>query len=192
MCIFVDERILKNEEVSFLNDLTNLYTSVWVEIGGSDYEDTVYTSQKLGEKLNAYYVRKSLMDSGNQRRGNVVFSEKLNAGDAHNQNEVKLQDIAFSLRKSILNSKHSPLPDDISLQYMLKGEIKIPEGLMLFLTHLITGPDSRLGNTERKSQRINSIAQDLSFSATGGLVKPSKHLLLGLAIKKLTSSRKDH
>ena len=107
----------------------------------------------------------------------LFLVQKLNAEDAedavrsafnsHNQNEVKLRDVAFSLRKSILNSKHSPLPDDISLQNILKGEIEIPEDLKSFFTHLITGPDSRLGNTERKSQRINSIAQDVIFSATG-------------------------
>ena len=98
--------------------------------------------------------------------------------------ELKLRDAAFSLRKSILNAKHEPL------QHVLKGEIEIPEDLTSFLSHLITGPDTRNGITDAKMIRIRSIAQDMIYAATGGRVKPSKHLVLGFALKKLTSSRK--
>ena len=79
MCKFVDEKILKNEELSFLNDLTNLYTFVLAETRGAEYEDTVFTSQsqELGEKLNAYYDRKISMDSGNKKQCNIVFSAKI-------------------------------------------------------------------------------------------------------------------
>ena len=112
------------------------------------------------------------------------------AFNSKNENEVKLRDVASSLRISVLNSKHYPLPDDIKLQNIFKGEIDIPEELIFFLTHLIKGPDSRSGNTVQKSRRIKSIAQDIIFAVTGGVVKPSKHLVLGLALTKLTSSRK--
>ena len=104
--------------------------------------------------------------------------------------ELKLWDAAFSLRKSTLNAKHEPLPDNLTLQHVLKGEIKIPEDLTSFLSHLITGPDTRNGIIDAKMIRIRSIAQYLIYAATGGHVKPSKHLVLGFALKKLTSIRK--
>ena len=174
-----------------------MYNSVLAETGGIECEDCNYTSQKLSEKLKAYYKETLLMDSGNKKRGNIVFSSKLSVKDAvrsafnsKNENEVKLRDVAFSLRKSVLNSKHYPLPGDIKLQNIFKGEIDIPEELIFFLTHLIKGPDSRSGNTVQKSCWIKSIAQDIVFAVTGGVVKPSKHLVLGLALKNWLAAEK--
>ena len=41
-----------------------------------------------------------------------------------------------------------------------------------------------------KNRRIQAIAEDIVFAVTGGIFKPRKHIMLGMAMKKLTSSRK--
>ena len=68
--------------------------------------------------------------------------------------EIKLRDVAFRLRKSILAVRRTPLPEDITLEHVLKGEIEISDDLALFLTYLITEPDSRRGETVSRSRRI--------------------------------------
>ena len=93
-----------------------------VELGGLSYENTIFTSQKLSDKLNSHYREKINIDTGNKKRGNIVFGSELNveeavriAFDPKMDSELKLRDAAFSLRKSILNAKHEPLPDNLTL-----------------------------------------------------------------------------
>ena len=52
------------------------------------------------------------------------------------------------------------------------------------------GNDNRKTNSAIKKRRIESIAHDIFYSATGGSIKPSKQLLLGLAVKSMTGSRR--
>ena len=52
------------------------------------------------------------------------------------------------------------------------------------------GNDNRKTNSAIKKRRIESIAHDIIYSATGGSIKPSKQLLLGLAVKSMTGSRR--
>ena len=172
-----------------------MYISVLSEIGGEKFNECNFQSQRLSDKLKLSYGDKIIIDSGNIKRGNIVYSSETAAEDAiryvcDSKDEIKMRDVAFRLRKSILAELRTPLPEDVTLEHVLKGEIEIPDDLALFLTYLISGPDSRRGETESRSRRIKSIAQDLIFSVTGGVAKPAKHLILGLALKKLTSSRK--
>ena len=44
--------------------------------------------------------------------------------------------------------------------------------------------------SEAKRRRVDSISQDIVFAAANGLVKPAKHLQMGIAMKSLTGSRK--
>ncbi len=65
--------------------------------------------------------------------------------------------------------------------------------LGLFFEHLIIGPEGRRNESVpevKKKKRIESIAFDTIYAVTNGTVKTSKHLLLGLAMKTLTSCKK--
>ena len=59
-----------------------------------------------------------------------------------------------------------------------------------FLHHLIYGYDTWKRESSIKRRRIDSIAQDVIYAATGGTAKPSKQIVIGLAFKSMTGSRR--
>ena len=77
------------------------------------------------------------------------------------------------------------------MQDILNGEIEAASILTDFFWHFVAGPDVRRGNTECKRRRIQSICDDVVYAVTPGHPKPAKQLKFGLAMKKLTSSRKE-
>lgn len=58
------------------------------------------------------------------------------------------------------------------------------------MCNLIQGPDIRRKNSTDDYVKIKSLCQDIIYIITKGHIKPAKHLMLGLAMKSLTSSRK--
>ena len=54
---------------------------------------------------------------------------------------------------------------------------------MLFFQNLIAGPDSRRWHSKRKVTRIQSLCEDVMFTATSGRKKPKKHFRLGISMK---------
>ena len=89
-----------------------------------------------------------------------------------------------------MNAEKKPLPEELKLKDIIRGEVEIPDILHTFFTHLIGGPDPRRNMSIRKQRRIRSISADVIFATTSGQKIPSKHLQIGLAIKRLTGSKK--
>ena len=191
----VETSIVQQGNVHLMSELRSLYRSLLDEWNID--EDLTFTTQHLEEKLIKQFGPIISFDTGNKKKGNIVFKTGMAidrvtraAFDTRRQLDVETRDAAFRLRKEILDSKKSPLGEEMTVEDILKGEINAPESLVGFLKHLIQGPDVRRGKTETKERRIKSISQDLVFAAGGGRWKPRKHMMLGLAMKKLTSSRK--
>ena len=82
VCKFVYDHIIRKKEVSLMVDLTNLYMYVLEELGGDEYKDSCFTSQKLAEKLNSHYKQDIVMDDGNKKRGSIVFSSAISIEEA--------------------------------------------------------------------------------------------------------------
>ena len=101
-----------------------------------------------------------------------------------------MRDAAFELRKVILNTEKRRLPNTLNLTDIYEGEMNLPQLLVEFLNCLIVGPAKHQAQSEAKRRRVDSISQDIVFAATNGLVKPAKHLQMGIAMKSLTGSRK--
>ena len=81
------------------------------------------------------------------------------------------------------------LPSPLTAESLIKGQAEPPDDLLQFLRVLYTG--SEKGNTSENIDRyVQSSAQDAVYATTRGVVKPSKHLCLGLGLKSLTGSRK--
>lgn len=111
----------------------------------------------------------------------VHLADKSNA-------KLNLQKAAHLLRKVIFKIAKKPLPQDLNVKHIFKGECDIPENLKHFLRHLLISPKNLKENT--KDIKVLSMADDVIYSVTNGSIKPSKHLKLGLTIKTLTGSKK--
>ena len=166
------------------------------DIGGADFKNSSPASQKLLEK-----TRKEMDESIaiiKTNKGNMLFSTNMTVEDAIKRNtknnktmsiKEKLREVAFILRRTIMDAETTPLPAKITIADIANGEIDAPEILEEFMTNMICGPDYRR-RTDTKKSRIKTISQDIVFSATSGRKRPKKHLQLGLAIKSLTGNRR--
>ena len=103
---------------------------------------------------------------------------------------MRIRDVAFKLRQEIMNASSIKLPEHLKVEDIFKGAAEVPDLVQNFFKYLIGGTDSCKWDLESRKRRIKSIGQDVVFSTTSGIKKPSKHLQLGLAIKSLTGSRK--
>ena len=69
----------------------------------------------------------------------------------------------------------TPLPNNIKLEDIERGEVNVPDLVNLFFQNLIGGSDSHRWSKETKQRRTMSISQDAIFGATSGIKKPRKH-----------------
>ena len=104
--------------------------------------------------------------------------------------DMQIRDVAFKLRQEIMTASSIKLTEHLKVEDIFKGEVEVPDLVQNFFKYLIGGPDSHKWDLESRKRRIKPISQDVVFSTTSGIKKPSKHLQLGLAIKSLTGSRK--
>ncbi|CAH0721911.1 unnamed protein product, partial [Brenthis ino] len=106
------------------------------------------------------------------------------------QDEDILQKAALLLRKLVKQIPIKKLPENITVQNLKEGEVSVPQALSEFYFTLISG-----GNQKRKKERkcirqVQSYCEDVIYSIYNGKIKTSKHIVLGMTLKSLTSSRK--
>ena len=153
-------------------------------------------AQKFEVKILKCYPEKIKIEKGKTRGGNIVFSSSLLTKETSRtqyskvtSDNMQILDVAFKLRQEIMNTTSIKLPEHLKAEEISKDEVEVPDLVQNFLKFLIGGPDSRKWDLESRKRRIKSISQDVVFSTTSGIKKPSNHLQLGLAIKSLTGSR---
>ena len=75
------------------------------------------------------------------------------------------------------------------MQNLQSDSVKLPELLLYFLSHLISGKGTKTGfRSEKIGRLVKSFAQDMCYAVTNGTWHLSKHLLLGMTIRHLTGS----
>ena len=164
------------------------------EFQGNTLEVTS-TVQKLEEKLKKYYGEKICIVSGNKRKGN--YGSSLSLDEAVQKLDIKgvdmktkVRNITLLLREEINRTEKFPLPNNLKIEDIKRGEVTVPELVTTFFQNLIGAPDVTHWENNFKKIRIKSMSEDAAFAATKRLKKPQKHLMLGIALKSLTGSRK--
>ncbi|GFW12255.1 hypothetical protein TNCV_5112001 [Trichonephila clavipes] len=98
--------------------------------------------------------------------------------------------VAFILRSYILKMDKTTLPSVMKMEDLINGEYTIPEKLDRFFKALIGGKDIRHRDGVNCHRLSNSLASDAIYCVSNGIVKPLKHITLGMTVKSLSSSRK--
>ena len=147
--------------------------------------------------MKKYYSEKLCIVSGNKRKANILYGSSLSLGEAVQKLDIKgddmktkVRDIALLLREEINRAERFPLSNNLKTKDIKRGEVTVPELVTNFFQNLIGVPDVRRWESNFKKIRIKSMSEDAVFAATAGLKKPQKHLILGIALKNLTGSRK--
>ena len=104
--------------------------------------------------------------------------------------DIKAREVAYGLSSEILKAQKTPLPENLTVKDILKGEVQVSDIVNKFFNNLICGPDIQWAKSANKVRRVKSVSEDAIFVVTSGLKKLSKHLQLGMTIKSLTCSRK--
>ena len=136
------------------------------------------------------------IEKGKNKRGNVVYSSALSVEEALRKqyctvtnDNVQIRNIALKLREAIMEADIKKLPENLTLEDIKEGEVKVPEVVNQFMSYVVGGPDKRKWKNERKKVRIQSLGEDFVYCSTSGLKKPRKHLELSVALKSLTGSK---
>lgn len=117
--------------------------------------------------------------------------------DINTVNDSEIRDIIFEqetaeyamkFRANILKINSKPLPEYLDSAALEKGECETPKWLNLFWTTVLSGVKKKI--TDRVSRLASTFSQDAIYNVTKGCIKPSKHILLGIAMKSMTGSEK--
>ena len=198
VCDFVQETIIGARQAYHISELCDLYQSNLSEISEEDTDNMEKIRPgRLSEKIKEEFKESIRVSKISERKGTIVHHYQQSVTEAldtisedERRQEDKIKEAAFILRNSIRKCRKRSLPDDMKVEDVLQGEVDTPEIVEKFFSHLITGPRSGRGETQRKRRRIDCLSQDSVFAVTDGRFKPKKHLKLGLAMKKLGGSRK--
>lgn len=82
------------------------------------------------------------------------------------------------------------LPRNINVTDLIDGECEIPKMVLDFFSILLTGGNVDTMKDPTILTLAKSFAQDVIYGVRRGIVKTSKHITLGFALKSLTSSEK--
>lgn len=200
ICKIIDSEIIEKQKVMYLSDLFSRYKAVLLEQNKSKEScqgPKTYNSQKFETKLlNVFGEEIVINKSTGPYRRKIVYSRHLDVSalaneiaSLENKHENRMRDTAYELRNCVRSLESNKLPNNLSVDDVIRGECDIPEKLFNFISDLIEGPDACEESSEDKI-KIKSLCSDIIFMITKGKIKPSKHLTLGLAMKSLTSSRK--
>ena len=187
---------MHKQQLLFHTEVTSHYEALIHDIGGSDFKYSSPASQKFLEKTRKEMDKSIAIIKIN--KGNMLFSTNMTVEDVVERNtknnktmsiKEKLREVAFILRRTIMDAETTPLPAKITIADIANGEIDVPEILEEFMTNMICGLDYRR-RTDTKEKQIKAISQDIVFYATAGRKIQKNHLQSGLAIKTVTGNRR--
>ena len=194
ICEYVKKQIIQGLRVERMTMLHERYFSL-LQMHSPEYYTADYKTNKLKEKLYKRFGDKIKFWHPNYR-SDLVYSEEIPTGqtievafETASSDEQLEMDIAQLLRRLIIDSK-----SDISYQTwsptaqnLQSDSVKLPELLLDFLSHLISGKGTKTGfRSEKTEHSVKSFAQDMCYAVTNGTWQLSKHLLLGMTIRHLT------
>ena len=192
---YIQEAVVDNERAELLTSLHERYMVYLAEKGCSDSN---YAAQTLASKLLKHFQGDLAMGKANKRQGNVMYSSKIEKSDAvkhafdqASSKEAKVVETALHLRALILEARNNcnDFPFPVTADILAKGQTETPDILLKFFKVLYTG--SVVKDADERVQRyINTAADDCLFVGSRGIIKPSKHVCLGLGLKSITGSRK--
>ena len=116
------------------------------------------TVQKLEEKLKKCYGEKKCVVSGNKRKGNILMAVHCHCRRLFRNIAEIFRDIALLPREEINRVERFPLPNNLKIEDIKRGEVTVPESVTIFLQNFIGGPDVRGWESNLKKVRTKSMS----------------------------------
>ncbi|GBP70317.1 Chimeric ERCC6-PGBD3 protein [Eumeta japonica] len=203
ICILIRERVVENNECLFYNFISEKYIEFLHEqfdnVSNVEKPD-FFSSRHLEKKLLVTFNAEIKIIFSNNKKyiapyaGHIVSNQEFSKNIETRQ---AIYNIGQIIRREIINADKTKLPEDITVQDLIRGECDSVPPLLSYLLQCIICGDSKGVSQSRhelkKSSRdlkMFSLGQDIIYAATNGNIKTSKHVTLGMALKSLSSSRK--
>lgn len=190
----VQQTVFVEYNVRSLAEVYEEYSTLFEEgLTGCQISDNVMvTPQQLLKKL--------LLSSSNLSKtvsGNRTFIHPKGMPNEDIQHKIhftgsfmkQIKTVAFEIRKKVFAMEHHSMPrHNLTVTDIINRESDCPPELHLLIECLVKGVKQK--NNQRKDIRISKICDDLIFAMSNGSVKPSNSIILGMATKSITGSRK--
>ena len=192
---YISNSVIENCHAEFMHSVHARYLGILEAIGG---QGTGYKVCKLTEKISKYFGSKVKVENYSKKEGNVLYRSDMDkqvaiddAKTYASSDHGKITEAALIIRSAVLALRRTckQLPDPLTPGALAEGQAEPPDVLKHFFTVLFTGSGKQVSDT-RTERFVGSAAQNAVFVTTRGVVKPAKHLCLGLGLKSLTGSRK--
>lgn len=193
ICSFVEENIMRNKHVYYLDFLRTLYAEYLSdEVTDSKMSPNTFCTRYLEERLVKKYPKGISVIQNNKRKivkpyTGVVLKD---SDFSLLQDEEIVQKAAVILRRSIRELEKKPIPEKILVSDLMNGECKVPDILTDFYNILLSGGAYRRKKNPQCQRLSKSFSEDVIHAVWSGKMMPSKHIVLGLTLKGLTNSKK--
>lgn len=197
LAMYIQSSVIDNDRPEFLVSLHRRYCSLVSSEEGRDVGMPMISVQYLGKKISEALGSKIMMDKRSKKEGVVVFRSQetkahalLRAHNCTSHEETIVMEAARILRNVVLDlHKSSPqLSSTMNTEDFKNGQAQPPNILIQFFEGLYSNLKKEMSSTT--SRRAWASSCDVMYGVTGGMLKSSKHLCLGMAMKSMTGSRK--
>ena len=197
---FITLNIIKEEKHYYLQDLLVKYKQFFIEIGNDAFGEEDVKNHKidlLQNKILENFGEDIVIESSEgSLRKRIVYKNGMNVNSLindrllqENAKRTRFEQVAFELRNAIKNIPVKKCSQKMHVEDIAEGGCNVPPILFEFVSSVIQGPDWQRKNCNH-DVRVESLCSDIIYIVSCGRVRLSKQMMLSLAMKSLTSSRK--
>ena len=175
--------------------MTSIYTR-YQELCEFAGEEPITTVKNLANNLQNKFGDKIRIECNRARKlGHIIYPTGSTghfihvAYDYAGSPEATINKAALLLRQTITKTPNTPLPNNPTLQNLYDGEMKTPD-LLLHFFQVLYGGLNQSNYSPKLKRRALSSCHDAIFISQHGKVKSVKQIVLGMAVKSMTGSRK--
>ncbi|KAJ8669154.1 hypothetical protein QAD02_000413 [Eretmocerus hayati] len=192
ICTYDEHHVIGSKQVIFLQTLKDEYLQmIKSEHYNNEKSPTRFSVRYLEDKLKQHFGRKIEITLLNNKKivkpANAIVINPEDMDDFYKRNSRHA--VALALRKDILNIEKKPLPSDLQVADLIRGECTVPPDLLDFFKVLLNAPVDP-AKSPTKAIASESMSYDAIHNVTKGRIKTPKHITLGMTIKSLTNSKK--
>ena len=179
---YTKEHIIEGNNPMHVSEILERYKKIVSSKAGSC--QCQYNVQNLSNKLTKEFPNTLEIKSNATKKlvackkGMSLEEASTSAISTEQKDDKLMWECALKLRKEILDLKPEPLEEPLTVDDILKGEVKIPDSVNNFFTTLYVGNNLTKNLTSKKQRLIDSTAADAVFCCSGGKLLPGKHTSL--------------
>lgn len=190
ICSYVATSVIGNNRIESLVSIYKRYELICEE----SQEIPFGTAYYLKSKLENHFGTRLQFSSSSKKSGMIVYNSDLASTTLNevfnfeDSEEGIVQKAAMILRKKLKSVESPKLPDQFTMDDLIRNQVSAPALVTDFFKTLYSGPNKPV--QESIVRKAKSSSDDALFNVSAGCVKPLKHIAMGVTLKSLTGSKR--